>query len=371
MTRSAPPTVLLTGATGFLGSALAVDLLQRGLKPLFLVRAADAVTARRRLDESISRMGAGAPLRTLLDDDMMLCGDLGDFAGRHAGDSRLACVTHVINCAALASFAWKPEVWDVNVNHTTTFAQSAARLPHLQRFLHVGTAMICGDTRNTIVHEDDFPSDGSRQFVPYTRSKAEMERRLPEIFGDARLVVARPSIVVGHTQLGCAPSPSIFWVFRMIHAARLIPFAPTNAVDIIPVDYCAQALVHLALKPQLTHARYHVAAGPQLSCSFADIDRSYSRAEGQPERELEEFDPKDLSADDPRWLEWFEGCDPRLMTSAVRVYRAFAGLDVSFDTSRLHGEGFPPPPAFTDYLATCVASGERESVAQQMIYDFR
>ena len=54
-------TVLLTGATGFLGGALAAELLgsQPDVRPLFLVRAADACAALQRLCRSIERFEPG------------------------------------------------------------------------------------------------------------------------------------------------------------------------------------------------------------------------------------------------------------------------------------------------------------------------
>ena len=370
--NTATETLLVTGATGFLGGAIAADLLENepDAQLLFLVRADNIEQGFERLRANVARLEPGEIAMNRLHPGMVICGDLASFPAQ-LPDPGVQAITRILNAAALASFAWKPEIWTINVEHTTAFARAVATLPKLRRFLYVGTAMISGNTSNRNVQEDEFPAE-TRQFVPYTRSKAEIERRLPASMGDVPLVIARPSIVVGHTRLGCKLSPSIFWMFRMIHAARSVPFSPANRVDVIPVDYCARALIHLLMKEKLSQVRYHVSAGPAHSCSFREIDTAYSEALGESDPDpLLEFDIADLKAMESRFAEWFGPCDPKRITSAVHMYRAFAGLNVTFDNQRLLAEGMSAPPGFADYIAACVHTGQDLTVAEQMLYEFR
>lgn len=53
------------------------------------------------------------------------------------------------------------------------------------------------------------------------------------------------------------------------------------------------------------------------------------------------------------------------------MYRAFAGLNVTFDNQRLLAEGMSAPPGFADYIAACVHTGQDLTVAEQMLYEFR
>ena len=76
---------------------------------------------------------------------------------------------------------------------------------NLQRYIHTGTAAICGANPDRIVLEDSYPREDVEHLVAYTRSKAEAERQLDERYADLPIVIARPSIVVGHTRLGCKP----------------------------------------------------------------------------------------------------------------------------------------------------------------------
>lgn len=362
---------LITGATGFLGGAIAAELLERELdvRPLFLVRASDSRSGLQALRKSILRFEPSPSALLRLTEDSVFCGDLETFPSL-AADPRAAAITHVLNCAALVSFAWKREVWRTNVEHTSAFADCIARLPALRRVLHVSTAMVSGGTTDQLVCEDDFPGT-ARQFTLYTKSKAEIERRLPAALNGA-LVIARPSIIVGHTRIGCKPSPSIFWLFRMMHAARRLPFSPSRRIDVVPVDYCARALVHLLFKTDLAHERYHVSAGHAASCSFTEIDAAYSRARDETGvGALQEFDVATLREIETQFDDWFGACDSKSAASAIKVYRAFARLNVTFDNARLLAEGVAAPPRFVDYLGTCVRTGENQTIADQMVRESR
>lgn len=371
VSSEASDTVLLTGATGFLGGAIAAEILEQPseVELLFLVRACDPRTGLERLVSSISRFEPSPHALARLNENVIVCGDLASFPA-FASDPRTKRITHVLNCAAAVSFAWKREVWTTNVEDTLQFARCVADLPRLRRVLHVSTALVCGAATDCTVHEDEFPGS-ARQFTLYTKSKAKIERRLPRLL-DGALTLVRPSIVLGHTRLGCEASASIFWLFRMIHAARQLPFPPRNCIDIVPVDYCARSLVHLLFNNTLTHSRYHVSAGPQASCSFAEIDAAFSRACGTcGDSDLEEFDIEDLPALESKFQDWFGPCNTKQAARAIRVYHAFAGLNVTFDNRRALRDAVDPPPRLTDYIAACVRTGQRESVAEQMARDFR
>ena len=69
--------------------------------------------------------------------------------------------------------------------------------------------------------------------------------------------------------------------------------------------------------------------------------------------------------------DWFGPCGSRRLMSAVHVYRAFAGLDVTFDNRGLLAVGTEAPPRLTDYLEARVQSGQGQPIGGQMVYDFR
>lgn len=367
--------ILLTGATGFLGGSVAAQLIASGHGPglRFLVRAQDAGQGLQRLRDNLRQHGVSDSACLALNDAQIICGDLLDTSWLARETPRLMQIDRVINCAAVASFSKNPTIWPVNVEGTFAFAQVLSRSTRLKRFLHVGTAMCCGPQRQSPISESwEFP-EAEQQLVDYTASKAEIERRMREELPSLPLVVARPSIVVGHRSLGCQASGSIFWVFRMGFALESFTCGLDEQIDVIPVDYCAEALIGLALKPQLGHDLYHISAGHGSACTFAEIDEAFAMANGaQPVGErYRKVGVDDLKSLASSFETRIGPANPRLVLRALRLYSGFADLNYLFDNSRLLEEGIAVPPRFTDYLDVCVKSSSGVSIATQMQWDFK
>src|SRR5262249_34059833 len=121
---------------------------------------------------------------------------------------------------------------------------------------------------------------GARHVVEYTSSKAECEMLLENTAPELPLVVARPSIVIGHTRLGCLPSASLFWFYRTVDLLRRYTRPLETYEDVVPVDWVAQALLFLLFKPTLRHRRYHVSAGTTSSVSWHEIAEAFARCYG-------------------------------------------------------------------------------------------
>ncbi|PIC97736.1 SDR family oxidoreductase, partial [Sporosarcina sp. P29] len=121
-------------------------------------------------------------------------------------DPRLEQVTHVVNCAAVASFGNNPLIWKVNVEGTLALARRMERVSTPQRFLHVGTAMSCTPEQDSLVAESAEFRENAEHLVEYTYSKSTIEQLMRQHCPGLPLLIARPSIVVGHTRHGCTPS---------------------------------------------------------------------------------------------------------------------------------------------------------------------
>ncbi|QVM93835.1 cationic peptide resistance protein CprA [Pseudomonas entomophila] len=370
-----PERILLTGATGFLGGSVTAQLIADGQAAnlCFLVRAESRQQGLERLRDNLLQHGVSHADNLTLGEEQIICGDFLDTSWLARETPRLMQVDRVINCAAVASFSKNPTIWPVNVEGTYAFAEVLSRSKRLKRFLHVGTAMCCGPERESPISESwDFP-EAEQQLVDYTASKAEIERRMREQLPNLPLVVARPSIVVGHRSLGCQASGSIFWVFRMGFALESFTCGLDEQIDVIPVDYCAEALIGLALKPQLSHDLYHISAGHGSACTFAEIDEAFALANGaKPVGErYRKVDVDDLKSLASSFETRIGPANPRLVLRALRLYSGFADLNYLFDNSRLLEEGIAVPPRFTDYLDVCVKSSSGVSIATQMQWDFK
>ncbi|QHA88813.1 SDR family oxidoreductase [Serratia rhizosphaerae] len=367
-------TLLLTGATGFLGGAVLEKLLteRHPVKYLLLVRAENKEQGLVRIKNNMVKFNLTPEVLDRITPESILLGDLAD-AESFLMDARLNNVTHVINCAAVASFGNNPLIWKVNVEGTLALASRMAQVEGLQRFLHVGTAMSCTPEPGALVAESGEFAEDAEHLVEYTRSKSAIEQLMRQQLPQLPLVIARPSIVVGHTRLGCQPSSSIFWVFSMALMLRKFMCSLQDKIDVIPADYCADALVMLLNGERLESDVYHISAGAERSVSFADIDRAMASAlEQAPVGEhYAQVSYEALVKMRRQLKDIFGPCNERLMLKAMRLYGSFAMLNVRFSNDKLLKLGMPQPPRFTDYLAHCVASTRGQSIPQQMAIDFK
>jgi nucleoside-diphosphate-sugar epimerase len=363
------PTTLITGATGFLGGAVAAQLLLRpgAGRVLLLVRAPSQEAAEDRTRRSLAHFAAeGVWPESAWRRCEVVLGDLLEPAT--LADSRLDQVTHVLHLAANTSLRSVRGVRRTNIEGTLNLARRMARAPNLVRFLHVGTAYICGAQPPRLVREEDYPRADVRHLVEYTRSKAECEQFLEMMRPELPLVVARPSVVVGHTRLGCGPSASIFWYYQALDLLRRVPSPLDARKDIVPVDYVAQALLFLLFHSQLHYHRYHVSVGESASVSWREMAVVFDQYHGErPGDPCQLADFATLVQERGRIRERLGPGDEELLLRALEPFFLLSASGAEmFDNRRLLEAGMPPPPRFTDYLPVCLTLPSKRSVYEQM-----
>ncbi|MBB1202920.1 NAD-dependent epimerase/dehydratase family protein [Enterobacteriaceae bacterium 89] len=367
-------TLLITGVTGFLGGAVLEKILneKQAYNLLLLVRAETQDAAVERVKDNMRKFNVSEDALSAITPQQILLGDLGSPAD-FLNDPRLDGVTHVLNCAAVASFGNNPLIWKVNVEGTLAFAQRMAQVSALQSFLHVGTAMSCTPEPDSLVAESAGFRENAEHLVEYTHSKSTIEQLMRQHCPDMPLVIARPSIVVGHTHHGCQPSSSIFWVFSMGLMLQKFMCSMDDRVDVIPVDYCADALLMLLGKSLPRGEVVHISAGEENSVRFADIDNAMASAlEKAPVGDkYAQVSYETLVKMRRELKDIFGPCNERLMLKAMRLYGAFATLNVRFSNDKLLKLGMPKPPRFTDYIDRCVQTTRGLSIPQQMAVDFK
>ena len=279
--------ILLTGATGFLGREILGRLLERGDARIFaLVRARGQAQAEARLRETISslpgRIDPDSGSVTAVPAD--LCTP--NLGLSESQRERLASrVTHVIHAAASVSFELGlRESRTINVDGTRRvldLAGLAALRGGLDCFTHISTAYVAGMHRGRFGDEDFDLGQGFRN--SYERSKFEAEA-LVRSRAELPVQVLRPSIVVGDSRTGWTPAFNvIYWPLRAF-ARGAYPVLPTRrsaAVDVVPVDYVADATVALAGRPGTT---FNLVAGERASDAGELVDLASSYFETPPPR---------------------------------------------------------------------------------------
>lgn len=146
--------LFITGVTGFLGGAVLEKILtsNSSVKLLLLARASDPQQGLERVRDNMRKFKVSEETLAALSEENILIGDLSQPEG-FLNDPRLEQVTHVLNCAAVASFGNNPLIWKVNVEGTLALARRMNQVAGLQRFLHVGTAMSCTPEQDSLVAE--------------------------------------------------------------------------------------------------------------------------------------------------------------------------------------------------------------------------
>jgi thioester reductase-like protein len=242
--------IFLTGATGFLGMEVLVRLLERSDREVIaLIRAADQEDADVRLDKVLHTLYRNpgqhrAQVRAVRGDVSR------PYLGLGSDYERLAAqVDAVIHCAASISFSLSLEdAREINVEGTRSaiaFARQADA-----RLIHVSTAYVAGQHEGTF--EEGQLELGQSFRNTYEQTKWEAERLVADA-DDVEPAVLRPSIVMGESDSGWTPAFNVlYWPLRAF-SRGLFPAVPALAhgrVDIVPVDYVTDAIVHQLDHPE-------------------------------------------------------------------------------------------------------------------------
>lgn len=366
--------LLVTGATGFIGGAVLAEIIDTPLWPktLIMVRARDVAEGRQRIIASLNRFFPGRDVHDLVHSDRIILAGLEDAAAL-VDDQRLHGVSHVVHSAAVTSFGKHPRIHAINVEASEEFVRVLAAKANVKRFINVGTAWCVGMGNGPVISEGTMLDSGAH-VVPYTRSKVEFERRVRANFPSFPLISARPSIVVGHSQLGTTPSGSIYWVFRAAQLLGSFSCKFDDKLDVVPADWVASALVQLLLKRELWHDVYHLSAGHASYSTIGSLDSAI--AQGREVTPHGRLGYRCINSGElPRAVyaqrAVFGDVNPVLLAKALSIYANFAETGAVFDNTRTLLEGVPPPPPFHTYAALCARTSERASIGAQMEDDFK
>jgi thioester reductase-like protein len=253
--------ILLTGATGFVGMAVLARLLAAGHEVHCLIRASDDAEADSRLRAVLQRVEAPSTGRAVAMAGDLTAPRLG-LGDRH--DELAARVGTVIHSAASVAFDLPiEEARAINVEGTRRVLDFAGAVPGLRRVAYVSTAYVAGDRRGT-VYEDDRESGTFRN--SYERSKHEAEALVRS--STLPWTIARPSIVVGESTTGWTASFNVLYGPLRAFDAGAYPVLPArrrSPVDVVSVDYVADAVAALAHHPEAEGGTFHLTAGANTS----------------------------------------------------------------------------------------------------------
>ncbi len=268
----------VTGATGFIGRHLVERLLEREGDIYVLVREGSEDKLERLREAAGDRADRLKPVK----------GDLSEPGlGVSAEDKQaLQGVDHFFHLAAIYDMTADEEH---NRRSNVLGTQNAVDLANelgAKRFHHVSSIAVAGLYEGHFT-EDDFDV-GQKLVHPYHRTKYEAEKLVRErVRGPWR--VYRPAIVVGDSRTGEMDKiDGPYYFFKAIQKVRntLPPWFPligleVGKTNIVPVDYVAAAMDHIAHADGLDGQAFHL-VNPKMQAA-GDVMNTFARAGHAPQ----------------------------------------------------------------------------------------
>ena len=176
-----------------------------------------------------------------------------------------AKIGDVVHSAASVSFSLPlEESRRINVAGTRRvleFAEICRQRGGLSKFAYVSTAYVSGD------HPGRFGEDeldvGQKFRNPYEQLQVRGGAVGPRARGPASVQIFRPSIIVGEQSSGWTASFNVLYLPLKGFAAGAypaLPARPDTPVDVVPVDYVADAIFELAHRPAEPGEVHHLVA---------------------------------------------------------------------------------------------------------------
>jgi dihydroflavonol-4-reductase len=322
--------VLLTGATGFIGSHVARQMLAAGYEVRALVRPAPSDAAGR---------------RNPLDPGCEVCsGDLRDQPSLRRALKGCEALVH----AAADYRLWAPNHWaiyDTNLIGTRNILVAALR-QGVERVVYTSSVAACGIPADGTPGSEETPIDEHHLAGAYKRSKYLAEREALSLVGKGLpLVVVNPSTPVGPGDVKPTPTGRIIVDFLR---GRLPAYVDTG-LNLIAVEDCAWGHV-LALEKGRVGERYILG---HRNLSLREILNMLAK--------LADRAPPRFKV--PRWLayaaaytdEFIEGRlmrrEPGIPVNGVRM----SARHMYFDASKAVSELGLPQTSIEDALARAIA----------------
>jgi nucleoside-diphosphate-sugar epimerase len=243
--------VLLTGATGLLGSHLAERLIEQGSRVRALVRPGSRT-------EFLDALGVE-----------VVRGDLTDEAASAAAVADIALVFH---CAAKVGDWGRWHEFQTNCVEATRILGQAAARAGVARFIHISSTSAYGHPPDQAALIDESSMLGQNVWMLdyYTRSKVDCERALWRMAdsGVLPLTVIRPSWLFGERDRTTAPR-----LIREFRRGRMmIVGRGDNPLSAVYAGVVADAAILAARDPGSQGQAYNITSqGPITQRAFLDL----------------------------------------------------------------------------------------------------
>lgn len=367
--------ILITGATGLIGSHLAFQALEEGHRVCLLIRDNGSLPGAERFRQLAGFFGLPADrLEKLLSGVTVVTGDITlprfglDQTEWKALAQEIGTVFHSAACIEFDDVVYEKALL-ANVEgtrHALDFARQAEA-----RLFHISTAYVAGTTRG-LVGEDGLPDAPGFNNV-YEQTKWQAEKLVHDTCAEHAMsyAVFRPAILTGHSRDGATfrfnNLSSFMRAFCLIRSREIrLPNAPARETvnrwqehklhldirvegrrdatkNLVPVDYAVEAMWRLSTMDACLGGTFHITnPNPPTNDRLKEVFEQLYHMDG-----VDYVGPDSFAQRSPNTWE-------DALRKGTRSYRPYMFGETSFDqthTNRLlpdYGRNFPPLD--TDYF---------------------
>jgi len=282
----------------------------------------------------------------------IFCGDLtspGFGLNRDEYDRLVHTTDSVIHCAASLNRKSEKSCLNVNLRGTLevlTLARQAEHYHGLRRFSEVSTVAVAGKRSNEVVTEDHSIEWDRSDYDPYARTKKFCEHMTRVLLPDTPKTVFRPSIVLGDSRHAETTQFDMVKAFVFLAGLPVLPFRPTDRIDIVNVDFVADAIATLHQKDQPQYDTYHLSSGTS-SQTFRELTTALAAVQQKRGPVFLPFAEKPFSGS-VNFLANRKGAAAK-GASLLKVFMPYLVWNTVFDNTRVTSELKKKPVPFSQY----------------------
>lgn len=278
--------IFLTGGTGYIGAHVAANLLnEQGASLNLLVRARDPRESEERLWQALQLHLDFKLFYEYLQTRIRVF--RGDLTSEQFGLSRddydrlVHTTDSIIHCAASLNRKSEKSCLNVNLRGTLEVIKLGMQVDHyhgLRRFSHVSTVAVAGKRQDEVVTEDAAIDWNRSDYDPYARTKKFCEHMIRQLLPDVPKTIFRPSIVLGDSRRAETTQFDMVRAFVFLAGLPILPLRSRDRVDIVNVDFVADAIASLHMRESTQHDIYHLSSGRD-SQTFKQLTTSLAAAQ--------------------------------------------------------------------------------------------
>ncbi len=346
--------IFLTGSTGYIGAHVAANLLeQHGASLNLLVRARDQQEAAGRLWQALQLHLEFPRFYEYFQTRMRIfCGDLTAprfGLGEDDYDRLIHTTDSVIHCAASLNRKSEKSCLNVNLRGTLEVLLLAQKSNHyhgLRRFSQVSTVAVAGKRQDEVVTEDQSIDWSRSDYDPYARTKKFTEHMMRQLLPEVPITIFRPSIVLGDSRHPETTQFDMVKAFVFLAGLPVLPFPSKDKIDIVNVDFVADAIATLHQKENPLHDTYHLSSGVD-SQTFRQLTTALAAAQNKRGPIFLPFLQRPFSAS-VNFLASRQG-SMSYGASLMKVFMPYLTWNTVFDNTRVTQELGRKPVPFSQY----------------------